>query len=86
MSACCQYEAYLTDVQWDVLYPLLPVPQWRPGPPGRPPCARRRVVNGILYVNKTGCQWRLLPKDCGPEETVYGHFRRWRRQRVWGGS
>jgi putative transposase len=41
------------------------------------------VVNGILYVNKTGCQWRMLPKDFGPWETVYGYFRRWRRAGVW---
>jgi transposase len=41
------------------------------------------VVNGILYVNKTGCQWRILPKDFGPWETVYGYFRRWRRAGVW---
>jgi putative transposase len=41
------------------------------------------VLNGILYVNKTGCQWRMLPKDFGPWETVYGDFRRWRRERVW---
>jgi putative transposase len=41
------------------------------------------VVNGILYVNKTGCQWRMLPKDLGPWETVYGYFRRWRRAGVW---
>jgi putative transposase len=41
------------------------------------------VVNGILYVNKTGCQWRMLPKDFGPWETVYGYFRCWRRAGVW---
>jgi putative transposase len=37
----------------------------------------------MLYVNKTGCQWRMLPKDFGPWETVYGYFRRWRRAGVW---
>src|ERR687883_51365 len=83
MSACCQYETDLTDEQWEVLSPLLPAPQWHPGGPGRPPCDRRRVINGILYVNKTGCQWRMLPKDFGPWETVYGYFRRWRRAGVW---
>ena len=83
MSACCQYATDLTDEQWEVLHPLLPARQWRPGGPGRPPCDRRRVVNGILYVNKTGCQWRMLPKDFGHWETVYGAFRRWRREGVW---
>ena len=83
MSACCQYETDLTDEQWEVLHPLLPVRQWHPGGPGRPPCDRRRVINGILYVNKTGCQWRMLPKDFGHWETVYGYCRRWRRAGVW---
>ena len=83
MSACCQYETDLTDEPWEVLHPLLPVRQWHPGGPGRPPCDRRRVINGLLYVNKTGCQWRMLPKDFGPWETVYGYCRRWRRAGVW---
>src|SRR5262245_11730020 len=83
MSACCQYETDLTDEQWEVLHPLLPAPQWRPGGPGRPAGDRRRVCNGLLYVNKAGCQWRMLPKDFGPWETVYGYFRRWRRAAVW---
>jgi len=43
----------------------------------------RRVINGIFYVNKTGCQWRMLPKEFGSWETVYGSFRRWRRTGVW---
>jgi putative transposase len=83
MSAACQYETDVTDAQWDVLYPLLPKGTGTPGGRGRPPCPLRRVVNGILYVNKTGCQWRMLPKDFGHWETVYGYFRRWRREGVW---
>jgi putative transposase len=83
MSACGQYATDVTDAQWDVLHPLLPTPQWRPGGRGRPPCERRRVINGIFSVNKTGCQWRMLPKEFGAWETVYGYFRRWRREGVW---
>jgi putative transposase len=83
LSAGCQYETDLTDEQWEGLSPLLPAQQWRPGGPGRPPCDRRRVLNGIVYVNKTGCQWRRLPKDFGHWETVDGSFRRWRREGVW---
>jgi putative transposase len=41
------------------------------------------MVNGMLYVNKTGCQGRMLPKEFGPWETVYGYFWRWRRAGVW---
>jgi putative transposase len=40
------------------------------------------VVNGMVYGNNTGCQGRMLHKDCGPGETVSGYFRRWRRAGV----
>jgi putative transposase len=83
MRAACQYATDVTEAQWDLLHPLLPKHTWRPGSRGRPPCPLRRVINGLLYVNKTGCQWRMLPKDFGPWETVYGSFRRWRRAGVW---
>jgi putative transposase len=46
--------------------------------------ALRAVLNGIFYVNKTGCQWRMLPADFGHWQTIYGYFRRWRATRVWG--
>ena len=46
---------------------------------GRPPVHPRRViVNAILYVNRTGCAWRYLPKDFPPWRTVYGYFATWR--------
>jgi putative transposase len=70
MSAACQYETDVTDAQWDILYPVLPIHTWTPGSRGRPPRPLRQVVNGLLYVNKTGCQWRMLPKEFGPWETV----------------
>jgi putative transposase len=43
----------------------------------------RRLVNGLLDVNKTGCQWRLVPKEFGHWSTIYGYFKRWRRDGVW---
>jgi transposase len=43
----------------------------------------RRVINGIFYVNKTGCQWRMMPTDIGNGHTIYGYFRRWRLTGVW---
>ena len=70
MSAAGQYETDVPEAPWDLLHPLLPKHTWMPGSRGRPPCPLRRVVNGMLYVNKTGCQWRMLPKDFGPWETV----------------
>ena len=63
--------------------PCSPRTRGRRGAVDAPRVPLRRVVNGILYVNKTGCQWRMLPKDFGPWETVYGYFRRWRRAGVW---
>jgi len=58
-----------------VIEPLLPGPVRR----GRPLVhARRVIVNAILYVNRTGCAWRYLPKDFPPWRTVYGYFAAWR--------
>lgn len=83
MSTACHYPTDVSDTQWEVLQLVLPPPKWRPGGPGRKPMDLRRVINGIFYVNKTGCQWRMLPKEFGPWETVYGYFCRWRRAGVW---
>lgn len=77
------YPTDLTEAQWQLLQPLLPRPKKQPGGPGRPPVDRRRVVNAILYVNKTGCQWRMLPKAYGHWNTVYHYFSAWSRAEVW---
>ena len=50
---------------------------------GRPPTDRRLILNGLLYFVRSGCAWRLLPREFGPWETVYGCFRTWRRQGLW---
>jgi putative transposase len=83
MSANHHYSTDLTDAQWALCQSLLPERPWHPGGPGRPPVDVRRVVNGILYLNKTGCQWRLLPPTFGNWSTIYGYFKRWRRAGVW---
>jgi transposase len=83
MSTTGHYPTDVSDAQWDVLQLLLPQPKWRPGGPGRKPLEPRRVLNGIFYVNKTGCQWRMVPKDFGNGHTIYGYFRRWRQAGVW---
>jgi putative transposase len=83
MSAACQDETAVTDAPWALLHPRLPTPIWTPGSRGRPPRPLRRVVKGIVSVHKTGCPWRMLPKEFGPWETVYGYLRRWRRAGVW---
>lgn len=83
MSAKRQYPTDLTDEQWALIQPLLPERKWQSGGRGRPPVDLGRVINGIFYLKKTGCQWRMLPKDFGNWSTVYGYFKRWRRAGVW---
>ena len=78
-----QYATDVTDAQWRRIEPLLPPSRWQPGGPGRPPRDRRQMVNGLLYLTKTGCPWALLPSCFGPWKTVYDYFRRWSRQGVW---
>jgi putative transposase len=73
------YPSDLTDSQWSVLEPLLP----RTSKRGRPPTAPRHIFNGILYVLRGGIQWRFLPSDYGPWQTVYGKFRRWKKAGLW---
>ena len=73
----------VSEAQWEVLQLVLPSPTWRPGGPGRTPMALRRVINGIFYVNQTGCQWRMRPTDIGNGHTISGDFRRWRLTGVW---
>jgi len=83
MSTFQKYLTDLTDTQWHLVGPLLPPPTWQRGGRGRPPCDRRRVVNGIVYMTKAGCPWRMLPHEYGPWQSVYGYFRQWRRQGIW---
>ena len=78
-----EYATDLTDAQWQVLQRWLPPRRWRRGGPGRPPCAVRLVINGILYRAKTGCPWPVLPSSFGCWQTVYGYFTQWRRQGHW---
>lgn len=74
-SSPARYPSDLTDAQWALVGPLLPAPPVE-GRAERHP--RREIVNAILYVVRTGCAWRQLPRDFPPWQTVYWHFRRWR--------
>jgi len=74
------YSCDLTDKQWDVLRPLIPLPSLE----GRPATVERReIVNAILYVLRSGCPWRLLPHEFPAWGTVYYYFRRGPREGVW---
>jgi transposase len=78
------YPSDLKNAQWAMLQPILreALPQRHGG--GRPrKYSVRRVVNALLYVVKTGCQWRQLPKNFPPWKAVHEQFRRWRDDGVW---
>jgi putative transposase len=83
MSTMQYYPTDVTEEQWQLLLALLPTRKWRPGGPGRPPYDMRCVINGILSRLKTGCQWRMLPKEFGKWSTIYAYFKRWRRTGIW---
>ena len=70
----------LTNEQWKQLEPVLP-PQ-KPHT-GRPALEHRAVMNGILWVLRTGAPWRDLPERYGKWTTIYSRFQRWRKQGVW---
>src|SRR6188768_3771278 len=74
-----RYQTDLTDAQWALLQPLMP----EPARTGRPRADLREVTNGILYLVRTGCQWRLLPKCFPPWSTVHTWYRRWRNDGTW---
>jgi putative transposase len=70
----------MSEAQWKIICPLIPAAK----PGGRPREAKmREIINGILYMVRGGCSWRMLPKEYGPWQTVYGYFRTFRRAGVW---
>jgi putative transposase len=74
------YPSDLTDAEWQYLAPLLPPAKSR----GHPRTVNlRRILNGIFYVLRAGCAWRMLPRDYGPWSTVYDYFRSWRLDGTW---
>jgi putative transposase len=75
-----EYPSDLTDEQWQLIEPLLP----KPSRVGRPrTVCRRRIIDAILYVVRTGCQWRQLPHDFPKWRTVYDLFWHWRTHGIW---
>jgi putative transposase len=70
------YSTDMSDEQWECLELHLPAPNNKRGRPKTHPT--REILNAIFYVLKSGCPWRLLPKDFPPWETVYWWFGRWR--------
>lgn len=74
------YPSDLSDAEWDILKPLLPKPKGF----GHPvEVDFREILNGIFYVQRTGCQWEMMPHDLPPYSTVYSYFKKWQRKGVW---
>lgn len=74
------YPTDMTDAQWEIIRPMLP-----PSPPiGADRWVdMRKIINGIFYLNRTGCQWRMLPKEYEHWNTTYGYYSRWRKDGIW---
>ena len=70
------YPTNLTDNQWQILEKIIdPTSRKRKNP-------LREITNAMLYLIKTGCQWRMIPKDFPPHDTVYYYFRKWKNKGV----
>jgi len=74
-----RYPSDLTDAEWALIKPLIP-----PGKPGgnKQSVDMRQVVNGLMFLLSTGCQWRAIPKDLAPRSTINRYFHRWQ----WNGT
>ena len=73
------YPSDLTDEQWQIIEPLIPVNRV-----GRPrDVEMREVLNAIFYINRSGCQWDMLPHDLPARSTVNDYFTRWKDDGTW---
>jgi transposase len=69
-----RYPSDLSDAEWGLVEPLIP-PGKRGG--GKRTVLLREVVNGLMYILSTGCQWRAVPKDLPPKSTLFDYFDLW---------
>ena len=78
-----KYPSDLTDEQWAILAPMIP-PAKQNTRGGRPrKVDMREVLNTLFYLNRSGCQWDMLPHDLLPKSTVYDSFAQWRNDGTW---
>jgi transposase len=74
------YPSDLTDEQWGLITPMIPPEKWG----GRTRCVdMREVLNGILYLTRTGCQWRAIPNDLPNRSTIRHYYDRFRCDGTW---
>ena len=83
MTTQTPYESSLTDAQWELLSEFLPEPKSGEGKRGRPALNLRLVIDAILYLIKTGCQWRMLPHEFGNWNSIYYYFKKFRENGLW---
>lgn len=76
-----RYTSDMTDAEWQVIEPLLPLKRTGPGRPLT--INMREAVNAMFYINRTGCQWENLPKEFPPSGSVYYHFNKWSYDGTW---
>lgn len=74
------YPTDLTDAQWELIQTVLPPAVAKPG---CEPTDLREIVNALLYQNRTGCQWDMLPHDLPPKSTAFDYYTRWRADGTW---
>ena len=76
----CPYPSDLSDHEWEILAPLIP-----PAKPGGRPrkWPMREILDAIFYLLRSGCQWRMLPRNFPPWSTVHHYFRLWRLDGTW---
>jgi len=77
------YATDISDAQWDLLEPLLLAFENRVRPGPQRAVDLREVVNTLRYLNRTSCQWALIPHDLLPKSTVYDYFVKWRDHGIW---
>lgn len=80
MDSRTGYPTDISDEAWAIIAPLIP-PSKHGG--RKREVNIREVINGILYILRTGCAWRLLPHDFPPWRTVYGYFDKWKKTGDW---
>ena len=73
----------ITDQQWEVIAEILPKPKSAPGKRGRPAQDQREVLNGILWICRTGAQWNEMPDKYPPYQTCHRYFQNWVKAGVW---
>jgi transposase len=72
----------LTNEQWQRIAKFIPKPKAQPGKSGRPPQDPRDVLNGILWILRTGAQWSELPRRYPPKSTCHRYFQQWNKSGV----